>query len=954
MSAYQLKTFSDIYSAVLEELKVPLTDTTTVNRIKRDINLIYQTEVIPYEQWKWLRGYACLQYDARFSSGTATVTEASTTVTCTTAPAASRKGHWFSVDGQNDIYRIAQHTAGSTTFVLEAKYAGSTTSTASFKIWTDKIPLPQDCRETIQITHDYMNESVEALGLQKYRQFVVASPKAEGRPKWYTTADYRDPAPFATISGLPALSTRASSGLLKTLTFASSIESYLEAGERFEIQGSSESAYNGTFVAASVSAAVLTYTSVTNLTESAIADASLSIKLLTNQGADEAYRELWVYPSIYASRVQLHVDYIKEVASLEDDDDEPLMPIGDRVVLLYGALMRAWSRHRNPEEAQRNAALYERKLQKMAGKIDDSVDYPVLRPNKTYLAAKRNSQRTKTTRFLPLGESSSGSSGGSTIFGTALTLAAFSSAGELTSLSQVTYTTSAITSSLAIRISDTTTSTSSITGCATFAGGVGIAGDTYIGGDLYFGSGGNVVENGTAATVGFIRQANNNDGVMWRNASDTANIGIWIDASNNLRSNAGALVLDGTMGITSGGVMTFTNTTDATSITAGGNTTISGGLAVAKKAFVGSGLAVGGALNISGSSGIYVSVMSAAIAGGSSGNLDLGSTTARTTVTSTVAAIYFWNSSTNNAASIQVENAVDTVATSGAMYFRTLNAGVAAIGLSISSLQLVTIGKSTGTQTHVVNGSLSITNASASQLTLTGFSSTGGASASNGQLLLGTGNNGRIQYSLADKAIFIDNTLDDAAGVISFRLRNAGTPVTPLTMTGAGLVTIGASGGSQAHVVNGSVFLTSSATFGGNTTGDSNFGTISSVSLSTYYTGSVSTTFIGPFTSSQVKTVNYTRVGRMVTLHIPATSGAASANQRITNTGTELPSGIRPIAEISFCIPSVFDNTGADVAATLRIDSAGLITVGKDTAVTAFTASGTCGWDRAVSVSYYV
>ena len=42
MSAgYKLLDFVDIYTAVCEELKVPITDGTTLGRIKRDINIVY-------------------------------------------------------------------------------------------------------------------------------------------------------------------------------------------------------------------------------------------------------------------------------------------------------------------------------------------------------------------------------------------------------------------------------------------------------------------------------------------------------------------------------------------------------------------------------------------------------------------------------------------------------------------------------------------------------------------------------------------------------------------------------------------------------------------------------------------------------------------------------------------------------------------------------------------------
>ena len=44
--AYKLMDFSDIYTAICEELKIPTTDTTNLNRIKRAINMMYLDEVV--------------------------------------------------------------------------------------------------------------------------------------------------------------------------------------------------------------------------------------------------------------------------------------------------------------------------------------------------------------------------------------------------------------------------------------------------------------------------------------------------------------------------------------------------------------------------------------------------------------------------------------------------------------------------------------------------------------------------------------------------------------------------------------------------------------------------------------------------------------------------------------------------------------------------------------------
>lgn len=399
--AYELRTFTDIVTAVMEELKYQSTDTTNANRIRRDINMVYTDEVCPYEQWKWLRGSVDLYQSAAFSTGTCTATEDSNTVTLTSAPTTSKKGYWFSVDGASEVYRIKAHTASSTTVRLETPYTGDTTATGSFKIWTDKIALPVEARDTIQVTHDLMEEPLEGMGLQQYRRFVTSSTKAEGRPRWYTTSDYVDPSPFSAIGTLPAISTRASSGYVKTIVFASTVASLISEGDRLEISLSGNAAYDGEITVSSVSTTTtITYTGLFPLEETAAADLTMTVKMLNAEKEVERYRELWVYPSISTERTTLHVDFIKEAKPLSATTDEPLMPIGDRIVLMYGALMRAWTRERNPEEAARCAGLYERKLMKMAGKLDDSTDYPILKPSRTYLAGKRNPSRKR--RWLRL------------------------------------------------------------------------------------------------------------------------------------------------------------------------------------------------------------------------------------------------------------------------------------------------------------------------------------------------------------------------------------------------------------------------------------------------------------------------------------------------------------------------------------------------------------------------
>lgn len=462
---YELRTFADLVAAVREELKIQSTDTNTINRIKRDINIVYLQEVVPFSQWKWLRDYLTLTQFAAYTSGTAIFSNNSTAVTLSVAPGNSKKGFWISPIGYAEVFRVSQHDAGSTFLTLEAPYTGATVTAASFKIWTDKIPLPSFCRETIQLTHDYNDVPIENCGLQKYRAYVASLPKAEGRPLFSTTNTYVDPGKYAAVASLPSISFRASANLVKTLTFSSDVSSYFQAGDRIEVTKAGDYTYNGQLEVSSVSTTSLVYTGLYPLQESAIADSSLTIQKWQSPIDTRRYKELLVYPSIYSSNTEIHIDYLREVNPLVNDNDEPLIPISDRGVLLYGALAKAWSRERNESEGQRNYQLYQAKIERMAGKIDDSIDFPTLRVGKTYLGVKRSNQRYRDNyKGMPSGFGGASGSTSSSATGVPLRVAVFDSSGVLSS-SPVTSTEESRLSGIlsnAVGVSDSQTLTNKI------------------------------------------------------------------------------------------------------------------------------------------------------------------------------------------------------------------------------------------------------------------------------------------------------------------------------------------------------------------------------------------------------------------------------------------------------------------------------------------------------------
>ena len=392
MAAITVRTFNDIVEAVREELKVQSADTVAINRIKRDINFIYLNEVAARERWDWLNGFATITHNKFISDGTVSMTQDSTTVTLTSAPSISVQGYLFKTQGDNEVHRIAQHTAGALTLELESPFTDATAATLSYQIWTDKIPLPTDLSETVEITTNNLNYPLENLGLQEFRAKSLQIQQYEGFPICYTTQNYVDPSPFSSVAGLPALSTRASSGLVRTLVFGADVSALLESGDRIQIAAAGNSNYNGEFIISSVSTTTITFTARTRLAEAAVADGTLALSLQNQKTVEESYRELWIYPSLIKDRnITLNVDYVKRVQELENDADEPLMPLEDRAVLVYGALSRQWVKARNPETFASNEQMFQTKIARMAGKVGDSADKPSIKVDPYWATAKKRS-----------------------------------------------------------------------------------------------------------------------------------------------------------------------------------------------------------------------------------------------------------------------------------------------------------------------------------------------------------------------------------------------------------------------------------------------------------------------------------------------------------------------------------------------------------------------------------
>jgi hypothetical protein len=442
----EMRTFKNIVDQIMALMKYQSTDTVSRDRIKADVQRAYLTEVMPFHEWPWLRNKITVQHKEYFGTGTASVTQNSVTVTLTETLTASRAGYLFSINGQNETYRIRSHTAGSTTLVLDTPYISSTNSAVSFKIWKDTVPLPSEAMQILQVTYPGYPKPLDGVGLQEITRYAALGPKAEGKPRYYTLTDAIDPEPYSTITSLPASATRASAGLVKTIKFNGTLGSsasnlLLQVGDRIQISSAGNYDYNIEAIVSSVSTTTvtndtITYTGLDVRSESSTADTGIVVKKL-NTESYEKQKHLQVYPSLSNTATLLAVDYLREIEPLVDDNDEPVIPLADRIVLFWYGLSYSYSRERNPEEAIMYRTLAEQRIARMAGNLNESVDKPILIPSKLYLNTKRNPSKLRRSGV----ESVNFGGGGTTNpLGTPSQVAVFGTDGTLQSSATISTT----------------------------------------------------------------------------------------------------------------------------------------------------------------------------------------------------------------------------------------------------------------------------------------------------------------------------------------------------------------------------------------------------------------------------------------------------------------------------------------------------------------------------------
>jgi hypothetical protein len=112
------------------------------------------------EPWVWARARKplVLEIQPYYATGSVSLTQGSVSGTFSSAPSYSTSGYFLKLDSGPEIYRIAQHTASSTSFSLDAAFPQTTVTGATFKAFKLDYDLVND-----YITIDSENDRLDFI-----------------------------------------------------------------------------------------------------------------------------------------------------------------------------------------------------------------------------------------------------------------------------------------------------------------------------------------------------------------------------------------------------------------------------------------------------------------------------------------------------------------------------------------------------------------------------------------------------------------------------------------------------------------------------------------------------------------------------------------------------------------------------------------------------------------------
>lgn len=183
-------TYTNIETRVMNQLRIPVTNTTEQAKVAAVINEVYR-DLWVKEDWWWLVKRTVINTVAKITAGTVNVLNGSTALTFTTAPGLVT-GFVLTIQGDSNdsgaVYRIAS-TGTGTSQTLDAAATATSNTVAGYRLYQDSYSLPIDCGKVLLVKRYGERLPLKMVGMQELSRYKILDT-TEGKPEIVTVFDF--------------------------------------------------------------------------------------------------------------------------------------------------------------------------------------------------------------------------------------------------------------------------------------------------------------------------------------------------------------------------------------------------------------------------------------------------------------------------------------------------------------------------------------------------------------------------------------------------------------------------------------------------------------------------------------------------------------------------------------------------------------------------------------------
>lgn len=183
-------TYTEIETRVMNTLRLPVTNAIEKAKVQNLINGVYR-DICAKQDWSWLEKRQVVNTRVKYTTDTLSVTLDSTGFSFLTNPTFNVVGDAVLVPGNaNDsgaVYRVGSSTAG---YSFDGAYTGATSTSASFNLYRDTIPLNSDVSKLLQVKRFGEFEPIRLIGKNAMANLKIYDT-SEGKPEVVCLSEYQ-------------------------------------------------------------------------------------------------------------------------------------------------------------------------------------------------------------------------------------------------------------------------------------------------------------------------------------------------------------------------------------------------------------------------------------------------------------------------------------------------------------------------------------------------------------------------------------------------------------------------------------------------------------------------------------------------------------------------------------------------------------------------------------------